>query len=395
MNSPALYAKSVWHAHPDLTEEQILRSGIDYYYTTLLKRISNEYLKQDQYQRELLLKNLSQRGSLLFEVAGLNNNDLRGLDYHLRRAWERLPSTRFDDHYTLEKKLDLARGLKKVLHDHFGIQESSNPLLKPFEFTPHNDWAFEEEIQMARDFCDGESSKVIERLSGPASSLHQKIAKLYLNFEGIRDLSSRLFLGTNNCEDLVNDIAYIVRPHFNPYQSSHRSIGQLEATDLYLLEKFMSSLAIRDALTHISTVQRWKNWKPFELIEYLTPNLSKLERLRLVNFAGHNHSFEMGLIFEILETSNNPSKELRRIKSFIKGINRIYEIFKYDSYHYWSGAMVSCELLNKKYSKYVSKEVSSLLGKLYELNTEENVHRNRDIQDHINGANFGIKYCEN
>ncbi len=209
-------------------------------------------------------------------------------------------------------------------------------------------------------------------------------------------------LGTEKtCNTLANDVLSIVDPHQSEQSGSRFQPGQLEGTSRFLTERVfaISDNELLISLMALETVSKLDSEKTegFAMISALAHSSARLiikplNLVRLMNLAAHNHSVEYYVMKAALYdglsqgplTEQNSTQLALRAKLLFYRINHLYQLLathrterrefaKEDllahserPYHYWGGALLSCELVEKGYRPFIAQRVSEQLGKVYE-----------------------------
>lgn len=234
------------------------------------------------------------------------------------------------------------------------------------------------------------------------------------------------YLGYNkSCETLTTDVLDLVGPHQSPLKGGATAAGQLEGLSLHLTQVFFNEGAEIEKSTLLHFLRKLARVEhldaalsePEAVQSALASYISPLSFVRLMSLTSHNHSLELYLQKAVLELEPDADRAVLIAHEIFMGLNHFYgllaehrgvrkviaphDVFSTASrpYHYWGGALMSCELINRGYQDWVSALVSGMLGKVYESWTtgssgEGISDKNEDISLHIQGAQNWAPICQ-
>lgn len=263
------------------------------------------------------------------------------------------------------------------------------------------------------DSIDRETSqfdKLVEKIaSGDLSIIGAngfKVPPSLLNVVGMG------LTGKSVKDALKKDILEIVSPGKDP-TSSTDSRYNLEGTSIYLTKKlFEDDKKLLNVLIEINKIKSIPYH--YNLYDFFKRNfsLTSLNTIRIINLANHNHGLEYFLINGLIDINENPMLAVKEIFDAMSGLNNLYKIINLHEeerksfsalpqdqlnrkYHYWAGALVTCELIDRNYNSMLAKFISSKLGELYETFGDKTADQEsqNDILLHSLGATFAAKTC--
>lgn len=273
--------------------------------------------------------------------------------------------------------------------------------------------------QTMRDVCLKEQSDHDNDPQNPQEyKWVRKIVKYTPRF--IQDYLEGYLGHGKSCESLSKDIMEIVNPHHGVIRDSKEAKGQLEGLSTFLVSKLFPSKshptegALLRRLLKLQKITQLDSWFSEEAAVRMAlkevgekPNARNF--LYLMTLASHNHGMEIYLQKAALEMIQDEQKASQIALEGFKALNHFYGLL-YEHrkkraqlkdgdiwaksarpYHYWGGALVSCELVNRGYSLWASVKISSILGKVYEKKTahssgESIIESSEDVHLHDQGA---------
>ena len=213
----------------------------------------------------------------------------------------------------------------------------------------------------------------------------------------------------------IQDIWEIVTPYESPLRAGPRSVGQIEALTRHLVR-----VTLTGRPTLIRTLRRLQKvdqldssleeWQALEkaIAQVSSVRLLPVELLRLEGLASHNHGVEFFLRKVMLHQIDRPERAVREAKETATALNHLYFLLENHRlargvparfYHYWGGAIVSCELVLRGHTELLARAASHALGAIYEQLTAvekrggEALPDLDDIALHAAGADFGASIC--
>lgn len=276
-----------------------------------------------------------------------------------------------------------------------------------------------ESIRGYYETADDSLNDSIDRGNQQFNKLIEEIASGDLNIIGLNvkvpsvmlSLMGRALTGKSVKEVLTEDILEIVSPGKDPTSSTDQNYN-LEGTSAYLANLVLANRNILDALIKVVSIQSISEEETLFSYFQREFNLSSLDSLRLINLANHNHGLEYYLLNGLIDLTQNEAEAIDLVKKAMFGLNQLYKLIDDHEkrrervssqsqdqlkrkYHFWGGALVSCELIDRGYNSFLAEYISTKLGELYESfgNKTIDEESKNDILLHKLGANFATNVC--
>lgn len=435
----AAFAKAevpAYHPHPERSYGQVENQRATFLLTEALHRIAMAYDSSGEKHRRLIVKTLVLDSSIR-SLLGLGAADPAADEQRIRTGlavWtQSYPSIAASPgdiariSWEPKQLLLFAHPLIRLSYDLAGLEppRTVSGILQGTVFGPHPMYQ-SERIRTLNDSIQGACLRGATALDDDPSA-PKEFRWVRWAFKRSPELLTRFlekFLGPGkSCSTLTRDVLDIVGPHQSPLKSSSKTVGQLEGLSLFLADKFFGKL------DDVENPQLLRRLRKLQAVNRLDPRLSEEDALsealggkvrglglvRLLSLASHNHGLELYLEKAALELIEDPKRAVALASETLGAVNWLYgllashrrERLAFDPedsvakaqrpYHFWGGALVSCELMNRGYERWVSTLVSGILGKVYEDwtgTTGEGLSgKAEDVRLHIEGAQYGASIC--
>lgn len=424
-----------FHAHSSRTFEKMQTLKVTFILTESLHRLAMAYDSLEPEEGQKMVSSLAKESSIN-EFLGIKELSLKDKKVRIRSSLNiwltsypgSLVGVGDFQQMSLHPKdiLKLSFDITRLAYQHANLNmpKDMQEVINNMAFGPHDmyqDNKIHDIRTSMKEICTVKKTALDQNSNAPQEYYWVravlKLAPYYLK------TFAETFLGHyKSCESLSRDIMEIVNPHFSPLRGNPKARGQMEGLSVFIAKRFYSHSILTQSLKEL---RRTEKLDPLETEEsaikkVLNEQIRPSDLVNLMGVTTHNHGTEIYLMKGALELVNDKDQAISLALEIDENINHLYgllnahrqaraQLFKNDPkasdrikaqrpYHYWGGAVVSCELVKKGYEVWVASLASSILGKAYEGmatadNGESIASKTEDINLHRNGAQLWAQYC--
>ena len=432
---------TTFYAHPERNFEQTQQLKATFLLTESLHRIAMAFDSAGTQNRKKIIENLIDDKSIT-TVLGIGDLSQEEKYSKVRSAlsiWPHSYPGSIIDIGDFQKAsvsslglLQLTFNTTRMAYKVAGLEEPKNvdEVIDNMTFGPHDVYQDNKILDLRstmKGVCNAKKIALDENINAP-KEYHWMRWVIKLAPSSVTQMAE-MFLGyKKNCETLSSDVMDITNPHFSPLRGNPKAKGQTEGLSVFLVKKvYANNKNIENSpiIRALRALRRTSELSANEseedaVIHALDVEIKNADLVNLFGLATHNHGLEIYLMKGALELINDQKRAVNLALEMDANINHFYgllakhhkarlEIAKNSSptslrikaerpYHYWGGAVVSCELVNRGYETWVASLSSAILGKAYEMmitgsNGESIANKSEDINLHLEGAQTWARFC--